>query len=90
MSDSNAPSGDEAFREERVQITRYDRGIRDDGSDGAVEARREHRERLTYDDNARPLPARSASCAGRRSPRARTHDCGLTAGGYTRRARSSS
>jgi len=51
MSDGNVPSGEEAIREERVEIRRYDLGIRDEDSDGAAEAREEHRGRLTYDDN---------------------------------------
>jgi hypothetical protein len=64
MSDGNAPSGDEAFREERVQITRYDRGIRNDGSDGALEAREEHRERLAYDGNAAAAPGKVCELCG--------------------------
>lgn len=52
MSDGNAPAGEEAFREERVRIKQYDRGIRDAGTDAALEARKEHRARLAYDDNA--------------------------------------
>jgi hypothetical protein len=64
MSDGHAPSGDEPFREERVQITRYDRGIRDDGSDGALEARKEHRARLSYDDNAATAPGKVCELCG--------------------------
>jgi hypothetical protein len=51
MSDSNVPSREELIREERVEITRHDLGMLDDDSDGAAEAREEHRARLTYDDN---------------------------------------
>jgi hypothetical protein len=64
MSDGNAPSGDEAFRQERVQIKQYDRGIRSDGSDEAVEARKEHRARLTYDDNAATAPGKVCELCG--------------------------
>jgi hypothetical protein len=64
MSDGNTPSGDEAFREERVQVTRYDRGIRDDGSDGALEAQKEHRERLNYADNAATAPGKVCELCG--------------------------
>jgi hypothetical protein len=64
MSDVNASSGEEAFRAERVQIKRYDRGIRSGGSQEAVEARKEHRARLAYDDNAASAPGKVCELCG--------------------------
>ena len=58
MSEANVPAGEEAIRQERNVIKRYDRGIRDGDSDGAVAAREEHRERLSYDDNDAIAPGK--------------------------------
>ena len=58
MSDSHTPYDDEAFRRERVEVSKYDRGIRDAGGDGAAEAREEHRGRLSYDDNDATAPGK--------------------------------
>jgi hypothetical protein len=64
MPEANVPSGDEAIRQERNTITRYDRGIRDDGSDGAAAAREEHRERLNYADNDATAPGKVCELCG--------------------------
>jgi hypothetical protein len=63
MSDGNVPS-EEALREERVEVTRHDLGERDEDSDEAVEAREEHRGRLTYDDNEATAPGKVCELCG--------------------------
>ena len=57
-------AGNEAFREQKVKIGRYDRGLRDDDSNASVAARAEHRERLTYDDNAATAPGKICELCG--------------------------
>jgi hypothetical protein len=64
MSDSSTPSADEAFREQRIRVKQYDRGIRDDDGDEALAARQDHRARLTYDDNAATAPGRVCELCG--------------------------
>jgi hypothetical protein len=64
MQDSNVPSGEEAFRQERNLVRGYDRGGRDDDSDEAVAAREEHRERLNYDDNDVTAPGKVCELCG--------------------------
>jgi hypothetical protein len=64
MSDRADSSGDEPFREQRIRIGRYDRGLRDDKSSDSVAAREEHRERLAYDDNAATAPGEFCELCG--------------------------
>jgi hypothetical protein len=64
MSDSNPPYGEEAFLEEKVKTRQYDRGIRDQHSDGAVQAREETRGRLSYDDNDATAPGKICELCG--------------------------
>jgi hypothetical protein len=64
MPDANSPSEQEAIRQERNVITRYDRGIRDDGTDEAAAARQEHRGRLSYDDNDASAPGKICELCG--------------------------
>jgi hypothetical protein len=64
MSGGSVPSADENFREQRLTISRYDRGIRAEHSDAAIEERREHRERLIYDDNDATAPGKICELCG--------------------------
>jgi hypothetical protein len=64
MPDVNEPSMEEAIRQERNLVRGYDRGGRDDDSDGAVAAREEHRERLNYDDNDETAPGKVCELCG--------------------------
>lgn len=64
MPDDNAQSDQEAIRQERNLITRYDRGMHDEGSDGADAARQEHRGRVSYDDNDASAPGKVCELCG--------------------------
>ena len=64
MPERSAPYGEEAFREERVRVRQYDRGVRDGVGDAAVTERREHRDRLTYDDNDATAPGKLCELCG--------------------------
>jgi hypothetical protein len=64
MPDANVPYREEAFQEEKVKARQYDRGIRDDGSDGAVQAREERRNRLNYDENEATAPGKICELCG--------------------------
>jgi hypothetical protein len=64
MPDGNVPYEEEAFRQERVKVRQYDRGIRDEASDGAVEARGQNRGRRTYDDNEATAPGKVCELCG--------------------------
>jgi len=64
MPNSSAPFDEEAFRAEKVDARQYDLGIRDAGSDGAGEARKEHRSRLAYDDNEATAPGKVCELCG--------------------------
>jgi hypothetical protein len=64
MPDANEPSTEEAIQQERNLVRGYDRGLRDDDSDGAVAARLEHEQRLNYDDNDATAPGKVCGLCG--------------------------
>lgn len=64
MPDRDVPYGAETFREERLEVKRYDGGMRAGDSDEAVAARQEHRRRLSYDDNEATAPGKLCELCG--------------------------